>query len=193
MLMMHHPPAFTGRHRALFFNCHLSYCHCQSFPPGKPPLSSGQTSTFLRGKSGTSLLHRKDLPPLPRAIYLLYLHHPEGIAFKDLPDYTDELREIYWSMKLRTEAPKKVEKSIIDVTNPLDHSIIEKCSRIRRSFLKVVPKSVAKHYIIVGGRAETKRILLDRKLVIWEKKNPPLAPSAIQPFTLTSAIFYKYS
>jgi len=115
-----------------------------------------------------------DLPPLPRAIYLLYLHHPEGIAFKDLPDYTDELREIYWSMKLRTEAPKKVEKSIIDVTNPLEHSIIEKCSKIRQSFLKVVPKLVAKHYIITGGRAETKRILLDRKLVIWEKESPPL-------------------
>ena len=114
------------------------------------------------------------MPPLPKAVYMLFLRHPEGIDFKYLPDYTDELREIYLSMKLRTEAPKKVEKSIIDVTNPLNHSIIEKCTRIRRSFLKVVPRSVAKHYIITGGRANTKRILLDRMLVIWEKENPPL-------------------
>lgn len=114
------------------------------------------------------------LPPLPKAIYLLYLKHPEGIAFKDLPDYTAEVREIYRGLKQRTEAPKKVEQSIIDVTNPINHSIIEKCTVIRRAFLNVVGSGVAEQYVITGGRTETKRILLDRALVIWEKENPPL-------------------
>lgn len=114
------------------------------------------------------------LKPLPKAVYLLFLCHPEGINFKDLPDYTDELREIYRGMKLKTEAPRKVEQSIIDVTNPLNHSIIEKCTTIRREFKKAVGLAAAKHYVIVGKRGETKRIVLDRKLVVWEKENPPL-------------------
>lgn len=114
------------------------------------------------------------LKPLPKAIYLLFLRHPEGIRFKDLPDYTDELRTIYRGMKLRTEAPKKVEKSIIDVTDPLNHSIIEKCTTIRKEFKKAIGLAAAKHYIIVGKRGEIKRIVLDRNLVVWEKENPPL-------------------
>lgn len=113
------------------------------------------------------------LKPLPKAVYLLFLRHPEGINFKDLPDYTDELREIYRGMKLKTEAPRKVEQSIIDVTNPLNHSIIEKSATIRRAFKKAVGQAAAKHYVIVGKRGETKRITIDRKLVLCEKENPP--------------------
>ena len=35
------------------------------------------------------------LEPLVKSLYLLFLHHPEGIIFKDLPDYRQELAEIY--------------------------------------------------------------------------------------------------
>ena len=110
------------------------------------------------------------IPPLPKSVYFLFLRHPEGIAFKDLPDYTDELREIYREMKRGTEVPKKVERSIIDATNPLNHSIIEKCARISQAFRKEVGASVARYYVIRGKRGKTRKILLDRKLVKWEKE-----------------------
>ena len=110
------------------------------------------------------------LEPIHKAVYLLFLRHPEGIRFKELPDYREELAEIYHSMKRGTQAKKKVERSIMDVTDPLSHSIIEKCTRIRNVFQKITP---CEEYVIAGVKGELKRIALDRELVTWDEKSPP--------------------
>ena len=108
--------------------------------------------------------------PICKAVYLLFLRHPEGIRFKELPDYREELAEIYHSMKKRTQAKKKVERSIMDVTDPLSQSIIEKCARIRAAFREVTSRE---EYVITGAKGEVKRITIDRSLVKWEKKESP--------------------
>ena len=105
------------------------------------------------------------LEPIQKAIYLLFLRHAEGIRFKELPDYREELAEIYHSMKKKTQAKKKVERSIMDVTDPLNHSIIEKCARIKQVFKQITPHE---EYVITGQKGEVKRITLDRNLVVWE-------------------------
>lgn len=109
------------------------------------------------------------LEPIHKAIYLLFLRHPEGIRFKELPDYREELAEIYHSMKRKTQAKKKVERSIMDVTDPLNHSIIEKCARIKQVFKQITPHE---EYVITGQKGEVKRITLDRDLVEWKKNLP---------------------
>ena len=111
--------------------------------------------------------------PICKAVYLLFLNHPEGIRFKDLPDYREELGKTYRSMKLPTQARKKVERSIIDVTDPISHSINEKCARIKEAFLKVMDPETAIHYYIYGERGEAKKIGLSRELVTWEQKESP--------------------
>lgn len=113
------------------------------------------------------------MEPIHKAVYLLFLNHPEGIRFKELPDYREELAGIYRTMKLSTQAKKKVERSIIDVTDPLKSSISEKCVRIRYAFQKAVGAETAKNYYINGGRGEYKRIELNRELVIYEQKESP--------------------
>ncbi len=75
-----------------------------------------------------------EMSPLPKAVFLLYLKHPEGIRFCDLPDYREELYHIYASFSGRDDA-NDIRASIDDVTNPLSNSINEKCSRIRHAFL----------------------------------------------------------
>lgn len=105
------------------------------------------------------------LEPLHKAVYLLFLRHPEGIRFKELPDYREELADIYHLMKRKTQVKKKVERSIIDVTDPLNHSIIEKCARIRQVFKQITPHE---QYVITGEKGEAKKIRLDRDLVEWE-------------------------
>jgi len=113
------------------------------------------------------------MEPIHKAVYLLFLNHPEGIRFKELPDYREELAGIYRAMKLSTQARKKVERSIIDVTDPLKSSMSEKCVRIRYAFQKAVGAETAKNYYINGGRGEYKRIELNRELVIYEQKESP--------------------
>ena len=107
------------------------------------------------------------MEPLTKAVYLLFLKHPEGIAFKELPDYRDELLELY--AKIRTNGINdRVVKSIEDVTNPLLNSINEKCSRIKAAFQTAVDASLADQYYITGKSGEPKMVMLPRKLVVWE-------------------------
>lgn len=107
------------------------------------------------------------MEPMTKAVYLLYLSHPEGIAFKHLPDYRRELADIYNRIK-PLGLNDRVLKSIEDVTNPLLNSINEKCSRVKAAFLPLVDASLADHYYIIGKGGEEKKIILPRNLVIWE-------------------------
>lgn len=105
---------------------------------------------------------------LPKAVYLLFLKHPEGIIFKNLPDYQNELLDIYLKFTDR-ESGDVIMKSIEDVTNPNKNSINEKCTRIREAFISHFDaKTIAKYYVIDGRRGEAKKILLDINLVTWE-------------------------
>lgn len=106
------------------------------------------------------------MEPLVKAVYLLFLLHPEGIILKRLPDYRDELRTIYQLLRPAGITPK-AEKSIMDVTNPMLNSINEKCARIRHYFTSLLPSNVAYYYSISGKRGELKKIALDRVNVIW--------------------------
>jgi len=107
------------------------------------------------------------MEPLVKAVYLLFLAHPEGILFKRLPDYREELTRLY--VKLRpTGLTDRVLRSIEDVTNPVLNSINEKCARIRGAFVGQFDDHIARHYYIDGLRGEPKKISLPRDLVIWE-------------------------
>ena len=107
------------------------------------------------------------MEPINKAVYLLFLRHPEGIIFKYLPDYRRELMEIY--QKLRPLGlNERAIHSIEDVTNPCLNSINEKCARIRGAFVSMFDEHLARHYYIYGLRGEAKKIDLPRDLVIWE-------------------------
>lgn len=107
------------------------------------------------------------MEPLVKSVYLLFLKHPEGINFKDMPDYREELARIYdrvrpWGLTDRAM------QSIEDVTNPLLNSINEKCARIRKVFASMLDRSIAEEYYIKGKRGRVKKISLPRELVVWE-------------------------
>ena len=107
------------------------------------------------------------MDPLAKAVYLLYMKHPEGIAFKQLPDYKKELLQYYKQLK-PSGINEKTLQSIEDVTNPTLNSINEKCARIRAAFLGKFDDYMAKSYYVDGPRGEAKKIALPRNLVIWE-------------------------
>ena len=107
------------------------------------------------------------MEPLVKAIFFLFLKHPEGIIFKHLPDYRQELIEIYKVLRPLGMSDRALQ-SIEDVTNPFLNSINEKCARIRAAFVKKFDESLAKNYFVTGERGEAKKITLPRDLVIWE-------------------------
>lgn len=114
------------------------------------------------------------MEPLVKAVYILFLRHEEGILFKCLSDYREELYDIYVDIRKKSNnngahlSEEKIRLSIEALTNPLSNSINEKCARIRQAFTLQFDESLAESYFIDGNRGEPKKIPLDRKLVVWK-------------------------
>ena len=107
------------------------------------------------------------MEPIVKAVYLLFLMHPEGITFKYLPDYREELADIYQKIKPFGLTERAV-RSIENVTDPRNNSINEKCSRIRAAFQSEVDPTLLDMYAISGKSGEAKKIALPRDMIIWE-------------------------
>ncbi len=88
-----------------------------------------------------------DLQPVHKAVYLLFLAHPEGIEFKRLADYREELLSYYMATAKQMDK-QKVMESVDHLTDPLDNAINEKCSRIKKVFLDMMDEYTASYYII---------------------------------------------
>jgi len=107
------------------------------------------------------------MAPLPKSLYILFLRHPEGILFKQLSDFHDELLSIYRNVTVHENIDRAMD-SIRAMTDPMNNSINEKCSRIREAFLKVITEDLAQNYYVTGNRGEVKKIIIDRSLVEFQ-------------------------
>ena len=115
-----------------------------------------------------------ELQPVHKAVYLLFMAHPEGIEFKRLADYRQELLG-YYLQTARMMDKEKIVESVDKLVNPFDNAINEKCSRIKKAFLDLMDEYRASYYIIsshtqkhIAGRVWYERlkvITLPRELV----------------------------
>ena len=90
-----------------------------------------------------------ELQPVHKAVYLLFLAHPEGIEFKKLGNYREELTRYYMATAKLMDKEKIIE-GVDHLVNPLDNAINEKCSRIKKVFLDMMDEYTASYYIISG-------------------------------------------
>lgn len=120
-----------------------------------------------------------EMTPVHKAVYLLFLNHPEGIEFKKLRDYRNELLG-YYMATARLIDKQTIIESVDMLVNPLNNSINEKCSRIKSIFLSMMDQYTANYYIISGHTQKhiagsskiwyerLKNIKIPRELVIRE-------------------------
>lgn len=104
------------------------------------------------------------LEPLPKAVYFLYLKHPEGLMFKELPGHKEEFLDYYRRLTNRSNEAVAI-KSVERVLDPTNNSINEKCSRIREAFISRFDDNLAEKYYIRHYYELKKRIWLDRDMV----------------------------
>lgn len=125
-----------------------------------------------------------ELTPVHKAVYVFFLMHPEGLEFKQLPDYRAELTRLYTSVleaetqperrgilrRRKTIDASQVSETIDRLVNPLDNAISEKCSRIKAVLATLVDKYQLPYYIIAGHAIKhvegSTRIWYERKKVI---------------------------
>jgi len=120
-----------------------------------------------------------EMTPVHKAVYLLFLNHPEGIEFKKLSEYRDELLG-YYMATAKLMDKQIITESVDMLVNPLNNSINEKCSRIKSIFLNMMDQYTANYYIISGHTQKhfagsskiwyerLKNIKIPRELVIRE-------------------------
>lgn len=121
-----------------------------------------------------------EMSPIHKALYMLFLRHPEGIEAKCLVDYRDELLDLYMHISSWLDVDKV--RDVVDrLVNPLDNALNEKCSRIKAAFSSLMDSYAATYYIISGRKVrsvdatghvwfERKKVVsLPRELVVWEQ------------------------
>ena len=122
-----------------------------------------------------------EMTPVHKAVYLLFLNHPEGIEFKKLCEYRNELLG-YYMATAKLMDKQTVAESVDMLVDPLNNSINEKCSRIKSIFLNIMDLYTANYYIISGHTQKhfagsskiwyerLKNVKIPRELVIREDK-----------------------
>lgn len=108
------------------------------------------------------------MPCLPKTVFLLFLIHPEGVNFKGMRAYLQELYNIYQIVMKKNIEADKIKQILGNLVDPMSNSIYEACSIIRNRLLKVAGPSRMKFYDITGKRGGCHHIKLDRELVIVE-------------------------
>jgi len=122
-----------------------------------------------------------NLNPKERALYLVFINHPEGISRRDLVDYKIELLAYYdffcrkWDKladkfdeNKKSERDNKIEESLNLLTHPHEDNFMQVLSRVRRKFIDTVGEDQSKTYSIESYDGKYK-ILLDRELVSFDE------------------------
>lgn len=119
---------------------------------------------FILGGTTTSELV---LRPLPKTIFILFLKHPEGIEFKELTLYREELLDIYSKVSPRLDS-EGLERSVDLLLSRRSNSFREHQTRLSRALDLCLGPETAGVCKISGERGGLKSISLDRALVHWD-------------------------
>lgn len=110
------------------------------------------------------------LSPLQWAVYVLFLRHNEGIAIKQMIDYTDELTELMVTQQRGSGVVNisRIKRMVERLTNPTNGAMNEVVSKIRYVFCHALGgDDSARHYYINGTRNSRYSIPLQREFVVW--------------------------
>lgn len=104
------------------------------------------------------------LNPKEKALYLLYLDHPEGIMLNNIEDFRDEVEKNYFRLAVGDNNANR--RAVDLLLNPMEGDRDTVISRINSKIRNTVGDELAEFYIIKGERGGVKKIKLDRELVI---------------------------
>ena len=107
------------------------------------------------------------LRPLVKALFILFLRHPEGILLKQRDRYRQELVDIY-SVICPNTAMEDIKARVGRLVNLQDNSFSEKASVLNARLEELLPSGMAEDYKIQGYNGHPRRIMLNPLLVHWE-------------------------
>jgi hypothetical protein len=101
-----------------------------------------------------------------KALYFLFLNHPEGIVLQHLEEYHNELINYYKQTNNGILTPK-MEESIKKLEAYGNNQLNVLIARIREAFCMKFDEHLARNYFISGEKGQPYRIPLNPQLVNW--------------------------
>lgn len=129
--------------------------------------NSGNDGNGENVRHSTYAAREIQLKPLCRMLFILFLRHPEGINFKDLILYEQEMLDIYGRITRRGDA-LTMQRSIRHITDSTNSLMSVHRSQLSRSLGRYIDKTILPQYLISTGKGSTRSIPLSRELVEWE-------------------------
>ncbi len=105
--------------------------------------------------------------PLVRALFILFLQHPEGIVLKDRERFRKELEDIY-SVIAPNISDEDRRRRVSRLTDLQDNAFSENLSVLNATLDKVLPPRQAGDCKVQGHNGYPRRIPLSPLLVHWE-------------------------
>jgi hypothetical protein len=106
--------------------------------------------------------------PVCKAVYFLFLNHPEGIVLQHLEEYHIELVNYYLQTSKKDELTPRMVNTINKLEYPGDNTINYTLARINAFFRNAIDEHLAQNYYIKGIPGEPYKIALDKILIEWE-------------------------
>lgn len=103
-----------------------------------------------------------------KALYFLFLNHPEGIVLQHLEEYHKELMNYYKQTNGGVVTPR-MEESIKKLETYGNNQLNVVITRIREAFCSKFDERLARHYYITGERGLAYKIGLPSELIRWEE------------------------
>lgn len=103
-----------------------------------------------------------------KALYFLFLNHPEGIVLQRLEEYHKELMNYYKQTSGGVVTPR-MEESIKRLETYGNNQLNVVLTRIREAFCSKFDERLARHYFISGERGQAYKIGLPSELIRWEE------------------------
>ena len=108
------------------------------------------------------------MPALYKAVYFLFINHPEGIILQQLENCHHEFVNYYQQTSHKKEITAQMIQTINNLEYPGNNNINTILSKIKTCFRLVIDERLAKNYYIVGNPGEPYKIALDNNLIEWE-------------------------
>lgn len=127
--------------------------------PSRLEIKGHECCILFRDMGGLEL----QLTPRQKAVFMVYLDHPEGISYNELDDLRPEIAA-YYSIFAPNLTATMLNNSIQELVC-FDGAISQEVSRINKKLKEMLGEDLAKQYQIQGTSGEKKFIRLNRDLV----------------------------
>ena len=111
------------------------------------------------------------LTPLYKAVFFLFLNHPEGIVLQRLEEHHREFANYYMQTCNVKELTSRMTDTINALEYPGNNYLNTIITKIKAEFKKVIDEHLAKHYYIFGKPGEPYKIALDYDYIKWGEED----------------------